>query len=862
MDYSQVRSGVAVNLAASAASNDGDGGHDTLKQIQDVTGSEFADTIRGDSKAKLIDGGAGDDVLYGGGNSTLIGGEGNDMLTARSIGDKVSYVDSPAAVTVDLSAGTASDGYEGTDALVNVHSVVGSAFDDALTGSKQADVTQGGPGSDTINAGAGDDQIIWNDGDGNDTIDGQDGKNTLTVNGSSQADAITVDAVGLQARVQRTDHGQFSELVANVQTIAVNSGDGADTVTVDSLAGTDVKAVKADLGSGDDVLAGENSTAPITATGGSGNDTFRGGSGNDVFTGGTGQNTADYSRALVGMTVNLASSSASKDGDGGHDTLRQIQDVTGSDFADTIRGDSKVNVIHGGAGNDVIYGGGSDAISGDAGDDELHGAGNDTLRGGVGNDTLYAGSGTDVLIGGDGDDTLRGGSGASVLDGRMGNDSLYAGSGKNQLWGGAGDDVLHDSKGNSRLFGENGSDTLHAGLRNAGEYLDAGAGANTVYSENAADTVVTGLGDNTVYHNNDTSAAARDLGMIQQGSSVDGQYLFRSGDVDWFKFTLATAGGAGIEIQTLFTRSAGDIKTVLYASPADAEAQISRGTVGADCETIPLDGLAEGTYYLKVMAQGANSYSLKITPEVSASQIEGDRQVAQAAPSNTAPRAGDPSDFGQVMAGTTRTQTFTVGNAGSAATGNPRVTLSGPDAGDFAAVAQPSADASTFQIAFTPGAMGLRTATVSVADNDGGNPREFTIQATAIAAAPLMQVQGNGVKIDSGEFLPSAMDGSDFGLTSLFGGAVTREFTILNSGQAVLHLTDAGTRVSITGANASDFSVVSVPSEATAAGGTTAFQIRFAPGGLGLRTATVSIANDDGTCDPYTFTIQGTGQSD
>jgi Ca2+-binding RTX toxin-like protein len=905
LDFSNATSGVKVDLHhRTGDSQTLDAAGDTLRikgTITNLTGSAFADTLTGNELANTIHGGAGNDVinggggadmlygdagndeLHGGGNTTLIGGAGNDTLIARSIGDKVSYVDSPAAVNVDLSAGTASDGYGGTDTLKNVHSVVGSSNDDTLTGSKQADVIQGGPGSDTIDAGAGDDQIIWNDGDGNDTVDGGAGKNTLTANGSSVADAITVDAVGAQARVRRTDHDQFSELVSNVQTIAVNSGDGDDTVTVESLTGTDVKSVKVDLGSGDDVLSGENSTAPITAMGGSGNDTFRGGSGNDVFNGGTGENTVDYSQALAGVKVNLASSSASNDGDGGHDTLRQIQDVTGSDFADTIRGDSKVNVIDGGAGDDIIHGSsnsvlrggdgndklyadsGSPTLYGGAGDDDLHGgSGSSVLHGDAGNDTLYAGSGNNVLIGGEGDDTLRGGSGASVLDGGTGNDSLYAGSGKNQLWGGAGDDVLHDSKGSSRLYGENGNDTLHAGLRNAGEYLDAGAGANTVYSENTADTVVTGLGDNTVYHNNDTSAAARDLGTIQQGSSVDGQYLFRSGDVDWFKFTLATAGGAGNEIETLFTRSAGDIKTMLYASPADAQAQISKGTVGVDCETISLDGLAAGTYYLKVMAQGANSYSLK----VDRSQLEGNRQVAEAAPNTTAPQASDPSDFGQVMAGTTRTHTFTVGNAGSPAAGNPRVTLSGPDAGDFAVVAQSSLDASapggmtTFQIAFMPGAMGLRTATVNVAGNDGDNPLEFTIQATAIPAAPLMQVQGNGVKIDSGEFLPIAVDGSDFGTISLTGGAVTRIFTIRNTGQAVLHLTDAGTHVSITGANASDFSVISVPSEATVAGGTTTFQIRFAPGGLGMRIATVSIASDDGTCDPYTFTIQGTGETD
>ena len=44
-----------------------------------------------------------------------------------------------------------------------------------------------------------------------------------------------------------------------------------------------------------------------------------------------------------------------------------------------------------------------------------------------------------------------------------------------------------------------------------------------------------------------------------------------------------------------------------------------------------------------------------------------------------------------------------------------------------------------------------------------------------------------------------------------------------------------------------------------ASGGTTPFTITFDPTTTGLRSATVSIANDDSDENPYTFDIQGTG---
>lgn len=122
-----------------------------------------------------------------------------------------------------------------------------------------------------------------------------------------------------------------------------------------------------------------------------------------------------------------------------------------------------------------------------------------------------------------------------------------------------------------------------------------------------------------------------------------------------------------------------------------------------------------------------------------------------------------------------------------------------------------------------------------------------------------IEIQGNSTEIVSGDITPSLADHTDFGQTAVIGGTVVRTFTILNSGGADLTLTGSSPYVSISGANAADFTVTSTPSTPIAPAGSTTFNITFDPSALGTRTATVSIANDDSDENPYTFAIQGTG---
>jgi Ca2+-binding RTX toxin-like protein len=126
-----------------------------------------------------------------------------------------------------------------------------------------------------------------------------------------------------------------------------------------------------DLFGGGVTIYGSNGNDVLV--GGAGNDFLIGGLGNDTLNGGGGNNTASYATATAGVTVAIKSG-AQITGGAGTDTLLNIQNLTGSKFADTLTGNASANILTGGAGNDtLIGGGGNDVLIGGAGADKLEG---------------------------------------------------------------------------------------------------------------------------------------------------------------------------------------------------------------------------------------------------------------------------------------------------------------------------------------------------------------------------------------------------------------------------------------------------------------------------------------------------------
>ena len=111
--------------------------------------------------------------------------------------------------------------------------------------------------------------------------------------------------------------------------------------------------------SGDDVLNG--TPAADVMRGLAGNDRLAGGAGNDLLAGGDGIDTAVYGGRQSGHAVGVTATGEvvvrdtdPSDGDDGTDTLVGIENLTGSQFNDTLTGSGLANVLDGGAGNAIL----------------------------------------------------------------------------------------------------------------------------------------------------------------------------------------------------------------------------------------------------------------------------------------------------------------------------------------------------------------------------------------------------------------------------------------------------------------------------------------------------------------------------
>jgi hypothetical protein len=194
---------------------------------------------------------------------------------------------------------------------------------------------------------------------------------------------------------------------------------GADSVSLEALSRDPLGSIAVSGGGGDDTIAGGPTGEGLA--GDSGDDALAGGAGNDAVWGGAGENRLDgglgrdiaaFSDAPRGITANLATGRAVG---WGRDRLSGFESLSGSRFADSLRGDANGNVLDGWEGADRLVGG--------AGDDRLRGSSErDRLVGGAGNDRLAGGSGNDILLARDGArDIIHGGTGLdrACIDGRL-----------------------------------------------------------------------------------------------------------------------------------------------------------------------------------------------------------------------------------------------------------------------------------------------------------------------------------------------------------------------------------------------------------------------------------------------------------
>jgi Ca2+-binding RTX toxin-like protein len=251
----------------------------------------------------------------------------------------------------------------------------------------------------------------------------------------------------------------------------------------------------------DDTLLGFGDADSLS--GGDDNDRLNGGAGADYLDGGEGNDTATYIDSDEGVTISLLDNTAAF-GDASGDTFISIENLTGSDHDDWLKGDDGANVLNGMSDNDTLEGrGGADILNGGAGSDTAsysHSSAGvfvsllaDTAAGGdAAGDDLNS---IEHLVGSAHADVLSGNNNGNVIEGGDGDNWLYGYGGTDGLAGGDDTDMLFGMEGADLLKGGGGADTLVGG--SGGDTMMGGSGDDTYFVEDVADVVTENAGEGT-----------------------------------------------------------------------------------------------------------------------------------------------------------------------------------------------------------------------------------------------------------------------------------------------------------------------------------------------------------------------------
>ncbi|MEL6266597.1 MAG: DUF4214 domain-containing protein [Pseudomonadota bacterium] len=131
---------------------------------------------------------AGDTLILGlGGDDTVALGLGDDFYHGGEGADTVDLSAYGTGVAVDLAAGSVTGGEEtgGTDGLLSVENVIGTGFDDTLTGDDGDNVLSPGGGTDSLDGGAGEDTALIDAPASAVTVDGSGDGFTLSYTGGT-----------------------------------------------------------------------------------------------------------------------------------------------------------------------------------------------------------------------------------------------------------------------------------------------------------------------------------------------------------------------------------------------------------------------------------------------------------------------------------------------------------------------------------------------------------------------------------------------------------------------------------------------------------------------------------------------------
>jgi Ca2+-binding RTX toxin-like protein len=409
--YLYATSAVTVSLAVTTAQTTGGSGADTLIAIENLTGSNYNDTLTGNAAANLLSGGAGNDTLNGGaGNDVFDGGTGLDRMTGGD-GSDAYHVDNAGDVVIETNATASTGGSDTIYSYLSAYTLGANVENGSILATGVAALT-GNSLNNTLYAGAGNN--VLNGGIGTDTLSYAFATAAVTVNlGLTTAQATGGSGTDTLLNFENLTGSNYNDkLTGNAAANTLNGGVGNDTL--DGMAGNDVLEGGAGLDrmtGGDgadiyyvdntgDVVIETNATASIggsdtvfsslsaytlganvesgrllatgvaSLTGNSLNNTLYAGAGNNVLNGSTGVDTASYVYADSAVNASLAVTTAQATGGSGADTLVAIENLTGSNYNDRLTGNAAANTLNGGGGSDILIGGtGKDVLTGGAGND-------------------------------------------------------------------------------------------------------------------------------------------------------------------------------------------------------------------------------------------------------------------------------------------------------------------------------------------------------------------------------------------------------------------------------------------------------------------------------------------------------------
>jgi len=357
--------GVFLDLNATPEALDADNGVAALgggvdkvegQSFETVIGTPFSDNIVDSSPGQTIYGGGGADVHAGSGN--FVGGADGDS------GD-VGGIATPDPTKI--SAGLMTPGQGSYSQLYLTGSDSGDTVTATYSGGPPASVnfTLGGSSAGSFSPGTAAESGC-----------GAPTSTQLVCTLTTPLDSIVL--VGMGGDDSLTAAG-FPATVTTVLaggdgSDSLNGGDASEDLLVD---GPDAGADVLNAFGGDDALLHNGGADRLY--GGEGNDLFLSDSVCDgnLISGGNGRDNASWARFDEGVAADLGSGQAGRPGVGGEpscgggglDSLSEIEDLEGSNFADAFFGDAGPNQLLGHDGPDIYYArAGADSILANSGD--------------------------------------------------------------------------------------------------------------------------------------------------------------------------------------------------------------------------------------------------------------------------------------------------------------------------------------------------------------------------------------------------------------------------------------------------------------------------------------------------------------